>query len=405
MRSATRNVTSALSCTGPGSGGASATSVPAFMSLRGLNGGHCVGKAGRGHRQRRLKPGERPRLHHFLVADLDAGRSLERLFVRDDVDRPKQAIALAGVDAALPVRPRAASARRTPAPRRNHTGCRDRDRAPRQSGSRRRGRPTTRRQATGTTRCAARGGPADRRPIELAARRRGRGRPARGPPREPSGEKRRPMSSNLLFRSLLDARVAVGRAGRLVSPHAWPAQPGPRGSFSFPPAAFALAIRAGRNLLIGVRNAFSALSPIHPRPAPLTEAHMQLIGMLDSPYVRRVAIALIVARTPFRHRPISLFRHIDQFSKLNPLLKAPTLVADDGTALMDSSVILEYLAGLDPRIAALTPVECARSACARSARPALRSRSWKKRSSATTSASCGRPKSGTSRGSTGSWAS
>ena len=84
---------------------------------------------------------------------------------------------------------------------------------------------------------------------------------------------------------------------------------------------------------------------------------MQLIGMLDSPYVRRVAIALIIARIPFTHRPISLFRHIDQFSTLNPLLKAPTLVADDGTALMDSSVILDYLAGLDPRIAALTRLD------------------------------------------------
>jgi glutathione S-transferase len=82
---------------------------------------------------------------------------------------------------------------------------------------------------------------------------------------------------------------------------------------------------------------------------------MQLIGMLDSPYVRRVAIALIIGRTPFIHRPISLFRHIDQFSKLNPLLKAPTLITDDGSALMDSSVILDYLAGVDPRIAALTP--------------------------------------------------
>jgi glutathione S-transferase len=82
---------------------------------------------------------------------------------------------------------------------------------------------------------------------------------------------------------------------------------------------------------------------------------MQLIGMLDSPYVRRVAIALIIGRTPFIHRPISLFRHIDQFSKLNPLLKAPTLITDDGASLMDSSVILDYLAGVDPRIAALTP--------------------------------------------------
>jgi glutathione S-transferase len=82
---------------------------------------------------------------------------------------------------------------------------------------------------------------------------------------------------------------------------------------------------------------------------------MQLIGMLDSPYVRRVVIALILAKTPFIHRPISLFRHIDEFSKLNPLLKAPTLITDDGAALMDSNVILNYLAGIDPRVAALTP--------------------------------------------------
>lgn len=84
---------------------------------------------------------------------------------------------------------------------------------------------------------------------------------------------------------------------------------------------------------------------------------MQLIGMLDSPYVRRIAIALIVAKAPFIHRPISLFRHIDQFSRLNPLLKAPTLLTDDGVALMDSNVILDYLAGADPRIAALTPAK------------------------------------------------
>jgi glutathione S-transferase len=86
---------------------------------------------------------------------------------------------------------------------------------------------------------------------------------------------------------------------------------------------------------------------------------MQLIGMLDSPYVRRVAIALIIAKIPFIHRPISLFRHIDQFSKLNPLLKAPTLLTDDGVTLMDSNVILAYLAGVDPRMSALTPPDAA----------------------------------------------
>jgi glutathione S-transferase len=83
---------------------------------------------------------------------------------------------------------------------------------------------------------------------------------------------------------------------------------------------------------------------------------IQLVGMLDSPYVRRVAVALLLAEVPFRHRPISLFRHIEAFSQVSPLLKAPTLVLDDGTALVESSVILEYLASLYPALADLAPV-------------------------------------------------
>jgi glutathione S-transferase len=91
---------------------------------------------------------------------------------------------------------------------------------------------------------------------------------------------------------------------------------------------------------------------------------MQLIGMLDSPYVRRVAVALIAANVPFEHKPISLFRHIDEFSKINPLLKAPTLIADDGTVLVDSTLILDYLLATYPAMAALT-----------SSNPAIRPRS------------------------------
>jgi glutathione S-transferase len=82
---------------------------------------------------------------------------------------------------------------------------------------------------------------------------------------------------------------------------------------------------------------------------------MQLIGMLDSPYVRRVAVTMLTAGLAFQHRPISLFRHIDEFSKISPLLKAPTLLADDGTALLDSGVILEYLATQSAAVAALMP--------------------------------------------------
>jgi glutathione S-transferase len=85
------------------------------------------------------------------------------------------------------------------------------------------------------------------------------------------------------------------------------------------------------------------------------ESAVELIGMLDSPFVRRVAVAMLTAEVPFVHRPISLFRHIPEFSKINPLLKAPTLVADDGTVLTDSGVILDYLGCVFPKIAALSP--------------------------------------------------
>jgi glutathione S-transferase len=69
---------------------------------------------------------------------------------------------------------------------------------------------------------------------------------------------------------------------------------------------------------------------------------MQLIGMLDSPYVRRVAISLIRLGLPFEHRSISVFRGYAEFSAINPVVKAPTLVCDDRTVLMDSTLILDY---------------------------------------------------------------
>src|SRR5258708_10791208 len=82
--------------------------------------------------------------------------------------------------------------------------------------------------------------------------------------------------------------------------------------------------------------------------------HMRLIGMLDSPYVRRVAVSLKFMRLPFEHESVSVFRHYDTFAAINPVVKAPTLVTDDGTVLMDSALILEYLdrlAAPDQRLA------------------------------------------------------
>jgi glutathione S-transferase len=82
---------------------------------------------------------------------------------------------------------------------------------------------------------------------------------------------------------------------------------------------------------------------------------MRLIGMLDSPYVRRVAISLKYMGLAFTHEPVSVFRHFDRFASINPVVKAPTLVLDDGTVLMDSTLMLEYLEQLAPRERRLMP--------------------------------------------------
>ena len=105
---------------------------------------------------------------------------------------------------------------------------------------------------------------------------------------------------------------------------------------------------------------------------------MQLIGMLDSPYVRRVAVSLQLLGLPFEHRSISVFRTFEQFRGINPVVKAPSLVCDDGTVLMESTLILEYAenlaaprrslmpAGISERQQALRVIGLALAACEKS---------------------------------------
>ncbi len=69
---------------------------------------------------------------------------------------------------------------------------------------------------------------------------------------------------------------------------------------------------------------------------------MRLIGMLDSPYVRRTALTLAALDIPFVHEPLSVFRHYDAFAAINPVVKAPTAVTDDGVVLLDSTLIIDY---------------------------------------------------------------
>ena len=84
---------------------------------------------------------------------------------------------------------------------------------------------------------------------------------------------------------------------------------------------------------------------------------MLLIGMLDSPYVRRVAVSLQLLGLPFEHRSLSVFRSFDEFREYNPVVKAPTLVCDDGTVLMDSTLILDYAEALAGSRRSLMPTE------------------------------------------------
>jgi len=70
---------------------------------------------------------------------------------------------------------------------------------------------------------------------------------------------------------------------------------------------------------------------------------MILIGQYDSPFVRRVAIALRLYGLSFEHRPWSTFGDADKIAPFNPLRRVPTLVLDDGEVLIESAAILDYL--------------------------------------------------------------
>jgi glutathione S-transferase len=70
---------------------------------------------------------------------------------------------------------------------------------------------------------------------------------------------------------------------------------------------------------------------------------MLLIGQYDSPFVRRVAIALRHYQMPFEHQPWSVFADAQRIARYNPLRRVPTLVLDDGEVLTDSATILDVI--------------------------------------------------------------
>jgi glutathione S-transferase len=75
---------------------------------------------------------------------------------------------------------------------------------------------------------------------------------------------------------------------------------------------------------------------------------MKLVGVYLSPYVRRVAAAMISRGLPYEHEPVNGYREFDVASSYNPVAKVPSLVLDDGEILIESSAILDYLNELVP---------------------------------------------------------
>lgn len=87
---------------------------------------------------------------------------------------------------------------------------------------------------------------------------------------------------------------------------------------------------------------------------------MILIGQYDSPFVRRVAVALRFYGFGYEHRAWSVFADAEAIGAISPLRRVPILIADDGEALTDSYAILDYLddlAGPDRALIARTGPE------------------------------------------------
>lgn len=84
---------------------------------------------------------------------------------------------------------------------------------------------------------------------------------------------------------------------------------------------------------------------------------MILVGQFDSPFVRRVAIAMHHYGMPFERRVLSVFKDFDEMLTINPLGKVPSMILDDGEVLFESRAIIDYLDGAAPPALRLAPLD------------------------------------------------
>src|SRR5438094_6779006 len=75
---------------------------------------------------------------------------------------------------------------------------------------------------------------------------------------------------------------------------------------------------------------------------------MKLLASIASPYARKVRIVLAEKKIECELQPVDVSPVDNPVNAHNPLGKIPTLVLDDGTALYDSRVIVEFLDNASP---------------------------------------------------------
>ena len=82
---------------------------------------------------------------------------------------------------------------------------------------------------------------------------------------------------------------------------------------------------------------------------------MQLIGRYLSPFVRRTAVVLNLLDMPFEQRGLSTADDADEIAKMNPVVRVPSLVLDDGETLIDSNAIIDHLLEIGDQQHSLLP--------------------------------------------------
>lgn len=76
--------------------------------------------------------------------------------------------------------------------------------------------------------------------------------------------------------------------------------------------------------------------------------NIRLIGSLASPYVRKVRIVMAEKRIEYQLELENVWADDSRIHDANPLGKVPCLIMEDGGAVFDSRVIVEYLDTMTP---------------------------------------------------------